>query len=71
MSGRGAWVVTIGNELLRGEIVDSNKSFLSERMLQLELESTRHVTVSDDPEPIIEVLREAAARARVVLVVTQ
>ena len=68
MSRRGAWVVTIGNELLRGEIVDSNKSFLSERMLQLELESTRHVTVSDDSEPIIEVLREAAARARVVLV---
>ncbi len=68
MNRGGAWVVTIGNELLRGEIVDSNKSFLSERMLQLELESTRHVTVSDDEEPIIEVLREAAARARVVLV---
>jgi nicotinamide-nucleotide amidase len=64
----GAWVVTIGDELLRGEIVDSNKSFLSERLLQLELEAQRHVSVPDDPEAIEEVLRQAAQRARVVLV---
>jgi nicotinamide-nucleotide amidase len=62
------WVVTIGDELLRGEIVDSNKSHLSQRMLALELETTRHVSVPDDPRLMEEVLREAAARARVVLV---
>jgi nicotinamide-nucleotide amidase len=64
----GAWVVTIGDELLRGEIVDSNKSFLSERLLQLEIETTRHTSVPDEPALIEEVLREAARRARVVLV---
>jgi nicotinamide-nucleotide amidase len=64
----GAWVVTIGDELLRGEIVDSNKSFLSERLLQLELETARHVSVPDDAAAIEEVLRDAARRARVVLV---
>jgi nicotinamide-nucleotide amidase len=62
------WVITIGDELLRGEIVDSNKSHLSQRMLALELETTRHVSVPDDPAAMEEVLREAAARARVVLV---
>jgi len=62
------WVVTIGDELLRGEIVDSNKSHLSQRMLALELETARHVSVPDDPPAMEEVLREAAARARVVLV---
>jgi len=62
------WVLTIGDELLRGEIVDSNKSHLSQRMLALELETTRHVSVPDDPSAMEEVLREAAARARVVLV---
>ena len=62
------WVLTIGDELLRGEIVDSNKSHLSQRMLALELETTRHVSVPDDPSAMDEVLREAAARARVVLV---
>ncbi len=62
------WVVTIGDELLRGEIVDSNKSHLSQRLLALELETTRHVSVPDDPRLMEEVLREASARARVVLV---
>jgi nicotinamide-nucleotide amidase len=62
------WVLTIGDELLRGEIVDSNKSHLSQRMLALELETTRHLSVPDDPSAMEEVLREAAARARVVLV---
>ena len=48
MSRDDAWVLTIGDELLRGEIVDSNKSFLSQRLLQLDLEAARHVTVPDE-----------------------
>lgn len=63
-----AWVLTIGDELLRGEIVDSNKSFFSERLLRLDIETTRHVTVADHADEIAEVLREAVRRARVVLI---
>jgi len=63
-----AWVVTIGDELVRGEIVDSNKSFFSQRLLQLDIETTRHVTVGDDADAMAEVLREAVTRARIVLV---
>jgi len=63
-----AWVVTVGDELLRGEIVDSNKSFLSERLLGLDLEVRRQVTVPDEAELMAEAFREAAERARVVLV---
>ena len=68
MSRPQAWILTIGDELLRGEIVDSNKSFLSERLLPLEIESSRHLTVADEPGAIAEVLREAVRRAQVVLV---
>jgi nicotinamide-nucleotide amidase len=64
----GAWIVTVGDELLRGEIVDSNKSFLSERLIGLDLEVRRHVTVPDEAAAMEEVFREGAARARVVLV---
>ena len=63
-----AWILTIGDELLRGEIVDSNKSFLSERLLQLDIQTRRHVTVADDADEITGVLREAAAQAQVVLI---
>ena len=68
MSRDDAWVLTIGDELLRGEIVDSNKSFLSQRLLQLDLEAARHVTVPDEPGEIEAILHEASARARVVLI---
>ena len=45
-----AEVLTIGDELLRGEIVDSNKSFLSERLLSLDIETHYHASVRDVPD---------------------
>jgi nicotinamide-nucleotide amidase len=60
--------VTVGDELLRGEIVDSNTTFICERLLRIEFETARHVTVPDEPGAIEEILREAASRARVVIV---
>ena len=52
LAGRGmkAEVLTIGDELLRGEIVDSNKSFLSERLLALDIETHYHASVRDVPD---------------------
>jgi nicotinamide-nucleotide amidase len=61
-------VLTIGDELLRGEIVDSNKSFLSDRLLSLDIETRFHGSVRDDPPDMIEAFQRAAARSDVVLV---
>jgi nicotinamide-nucleotide amidase len=44
-----AEILTIGDELLRGEIVDSNKSFLSDRLLGLDVQTHWHASVRDDP----------------------
>ncbi|MBS1106091.1 MAG: competence/damage-inducible protein CinA [Deltaproteobacteria bacterium] len=63
-----AEVLTIGDELLRGEITDSNKSFLSERLLTLDVETRFHVTCADDRADMADVFRCAAARSDVVLV---
>lgn len=63
-----AEVLTIGDELLRGEITDSNKSFLSERLLTLDIETRFHVTCADDRADMADVFRCAAARSDVVLV---
>jgi nicotinamide-nucleotide amidase len=63
-----AEVLTIGDELLRGEIVDSNKSFLSERLLSLDIETCFHSSVRDDPADMTDAFLRAASRARVVLV---
>jgi nicotinamide-nucleotide amidase len=61
-------VLTIGDELLRGEIVDSNKSFLSERLLTLDIETHWHSSVRDDPPDMTDAFHRAAQRAQVVLV---
>jgi nicotinamide-nucleotide amidase len=63
-----AEILTIGDELLRGEIVDSNKSFLSQRLLAIDVETRFHSTVADDRADIADALRRAVSRADVVLV---
>ena len=61
-------ILSIGDELLRGEIVDSNKSLLSDRLLGLDVQTRYHVSVCDDPEDMTDAFRRAAARSDVVLV---
>ncbi len=63
-----AEILTIGDELLRGEIVDSNKAFLSDRLLGLDVQTRHHVSVCDDPEDMIDTFRRADARSDIVLV---
>ncbi len=63
-----AEILTIGDELLRGEIVDSNKSFLSDRLLALDIETHFHTSVRDDPDDMTDAFRRAAARSDVTLV---
>jgi nicotinamide-nucleotide amidase len=63
-----AEILTIGDELMRGEIVDSNKSFLSERLLGLDIETRHHTSVGDDSDDMIDAFRRAAGRSDYVLV---
>jgi len=63
-----AEILTVGDELLRGEILDSNKSLLSEKLLSLDIETRWHVSVGDDPADMTDAFRRAAGRSDVVLV---
>ena len=68
MNASTAEILTIGDELLRGEIVDSNKAFLSERLLSLDIECHYQTSVRDDPADMIDAFRLAVTRSGVVLV---
>ncbi|MBW1684175.1 MAG: CinA family nicotinamide mononucleotide deamidase-related protein [Deltaproteobacteria bacterium] len=63
-----AEILTIGDEVLRGEIIDSNKSLLSDRLLSLDIETHFHVSVRDDPADMTDAFLRAAERSDVVLV---
>ncbi|MBW1882732.1 MAG: damage-inducible protein CinA, partial [Deltaproteobacteria bacterium] len=53
-------IITIGDELLRGEIVDSNKARIADRLLLLDVECRYQVSVLDDPADMQDAFRRAA-----------
>jgi len=61
-------IITIGDELLRGEIVDSNKARIADRLLLLDVECRYQVSVLDDPADMQDAFRRAAERSDLVLV---
>ncbi|MBW2423762.1 MAG: competence/damage-inducible protein A [Deltaproteobacteria bacterium] len=63
-----AEIITVGDELLRGEIVDSNKARIAQRLLLLDLDCRHQVSVLDDPADMREAFLRAAERSEVVLV---
>ena len=62
-----AAIVSIGDEILTGDIPDTNAAWLAERLFALGVELDRHVTVGDVEAEIESALREAAARAHLVV----
>jgi len=63
-----AEILTIGDEILRGEIVDSNKAFLSERLLGCDVDCCFQTSVKDVPEDMADAFRRAVSRSDIVLV---
>src|SRR3954468_6934850 len=62
-----AEIVTIGDELCRGEIIDSNSAWIAERLTALGLHVRFRTSTVDDPADMEAVLRQAAGRARVIV----
>lgn len=56
-----AQILTIGDELLSGDIVNSNLAFLGERCRRLGIEVARALSVRDRIDEIVAAVREAAA----------
>ncbi|MGA9746632.1 MAG: molybdopterin-binding protein [Nocardioides sp.] len=63
-----AEVVSVGTELLIGEIVDTNAAAVAQRLAAAGLDAHYRVTVGDNLERIVAVLATACERADVVVV---
>ena len=61
-------IVSTGEEVLAGLVVDSNAAFIADRLVQAEVEVGRHICVGDREETIAAVLADCAARADAVVV---
>src|SRR5438105_364888 len=62
-----AEILTIGDELCRGEIVDSNSSYLAARLWDLEITTRWMTSCCDDERDIVDEVTAAVARADVVV----
>jgi competence/damage-inducible protein CinA-like protein len=62
-----AEILTIGDELCRGEIVDTNSSFLAARLWDLDITTRWMTSCNDADEDITEALSRATARADIVV----
>jgi nicotinamide-nucleotide amidase len=62
-----AEIIAIGSELLLGQIVDTNSSYIAKRLAEHGIELTQTTTVGDDLQRIEEVLKECTRRSSIVI----
>jgi nicotinamide-nucleotide amidase len=62
-----AEILTIGTEILLGDLLDTNAAWISGRLASLGVSIYRHTTVGDNKSRIIAALEEASSRADLVI----
>jgi nicotinamide-nucleotide amidase len=67
---RTAELIFTGDELLRGDIVNTNQSYLGQRLLDLGIFPKRSLCVADDFDAIVAAIKESIAREPEVLVLS-
>ena len=62
-----AEIVTIGDEILYGQITDTNSQWISAELDKIGVKTIRKSSVGDDKEQILNILQEASQRADIIL----
>jgi nicotinamide-nucleotide amidase len=62
-----AEIIAIGSELLLGQIIDTNSSYIAKRLAENGIELVQTTMVGDDLQRMKEVIREVANRSQVVI----
>lgn len=63
-----AVVITIGDELLIGQIVNTNSAWLSEKLFALGISVERHIVIADDEKQILSEFKSAFNNYNVIIV---
>lgn len=63
-----AEIITIGDEILIGQIIDTNSAFISQELNKAGISVYQITSVQDDRQHILSALKDASARVQVVLV---
>jgi nicotinamide-nucleotide amidase len=63
-----AEIITIGDEILIGQIVDTNSAWMARELNNIGIKVKQVTSVSDDADHIMEALAHAEKRARIILI---
>ena len=63
-----AEIITIGDEILIGQIVDTNSAFISQQLNKIGVQVHQITSIQDDREHILSTFKDASKRADLVLV---
>ena len=63
-----AEVITIGDEILFGQITDTNTQWISTELTNIGIRTVRKSSVGDQPDAILQILGEAHERAEVIII---
>ncbi len=63
-----AEILATGDEIRSGALIDSNSAYIAEKLEQAGVAVTRHISVGDDLEVLVDVMTEIGQRADVALV---
>lgn len=61
-------IISIGNELLSGQTVDTNAAYLSKALLEIGIPTICGYTIPDEITSIVESLKQAVGRADIILI---
>ena len=63
-----AEIITIGDEILIGQIVDTNSQFISQELNKIGVSVYQITSIQDDQQHILDALKEAQERVDIVII---
>jgi nicotinamide-nucleotide amidase len=68
MNEVNASIITIGDELLIGQTIDTNSAFISQELNKIGIWVKRRVAIADDKEAILSTLSEEATKSNLIII---
>jgi len=62
-----AEIISIGSEILRGQITDTNANFIAKKLVKLDIDLEHISAVSDNPESLLSTLKLALQRSDLII----
>lgn len=65
---KNAEIIAIGNELITGDVIDTNSALIAKSLLALGIETSIHTSVGDDENQIISLVSKALERSELIFI---